>query len=509
MRVILINPPLDSVLAREKVNPVTAFLFYNSAPLGILYIAAVLERAGHTVSALDAAAEQLNVPEAVARVKLFQPDLIGITSTTVGFEGARRLAQGLKDEIPEVPVLLGGPHVSLLPEEAMTEASFDLGAIGEGEFTTLEVLEVLAGQRSLASVNGLVYREGDAWPRKINGTNPFKVRRPTEAISFIRTAPRANTTDMDSLPFPSRHLVSPDRYIPVPIDQHGMPKFTIISSRGCPHSCAFCQKANSGYRSFSTEYIVDEMEHLVRDFGAKDIAFVDSLFAHSKRRVEDICDEIIRRGLKVSWTCSSRVECVDKPLLQKMRQAGCWRTRFGIESGNNDVLSFISKGINKEQINNAITWANEVGLRPKAFFIVGHMPDTKETIEETIEFAKSIPLHDVTVQINTILPKTPQEEIWKKDGGKYGKIIDETFDDKNFWQPTFTPHGLSGDDLIYYHRKFYREFYFRPVTLWRHLSALRGLDDVRKYAQAAGLFAFLFFDRRLPEFSDAQAHTEP
>jgi radical SAM superfamily enzyme YgiQ (UPF0313 family) len=490
VRVIFINPPLDSVLGREKINPVTAFLFYNSAPLGILYLAAVLERRGDVVQAIDAAAEGLTAAETVARIRTFRPDLIGITSTTVGFEGAKLLASTLKSALPRIPVVLGGPHVSLLPNEAMATQAFDYGVVGEGDETIGELCEVIEGQRPIDKVLGLVFRR--------DGQLVFNPSRPW-------------VQELDKLPFPARHLLSPDLYTPVPIDQHGLPKFSIISSRGCPHSCAFCQKANSGYRSFSTRYIVDEMEHLVEDFGAKDIAFVDSLFAHSRRRVEAICDEILARPRlagKVSWTCSSRVECVDKPLLLKMKKAGCWRTRFGIESGNDDVLKFIRKGINKEQIRNAITWAAEAGLQPKAFFMVGHLPDSHETIRETIEFAKSIPLMDVTVQINTILPKTPQEEIWNREGEKYGKLVVESTDDKSFWQPTYIPHGLTPDDLVYYHRKFYREFYFRPITLWRHMQGIRSADDVMKYLKAARLFAFLFFDKKLPEWTEARSQVE-
>lgn len=490
MRVIFINPPLDSVLSREQINPVTAFLFYNSPPLGILYLAAVLERRGDKVAAIDAAAERLSVPETVARVKNFRPDLIGITSTTVGFEGAKLLAKGLKASMPEVPIVLGGPHCSLLPQEALATEAFDFGVVGEGDETIEELAQVIEHQRPIDKVQGLVWRkEGQ----------------------LVFNAPRPNVAELDKLPFPARHLLSPDLYTPVPIDQHGLPKYSIISSRGCPHSCAFCQKANSGYRSFSTKYIVDELEHLVEDFGAKDIAFVDSLFAHSRRRVEAICDEILARPKlrgRLSWTCSSRVECVDKPLLLKMKKAGCWRTRFGIESGNDDVLKFIRKGITKEQIRNAITWAHEAGLQPKAFFIVGHMPDTHDTIQETIALAKDIPLHDVTVQINTILPKTPQEEIWKKEGEKFGKMVAEKTDDKSFWQPTYVPHGLTPEDIVYYHRRFYREFYFRPVTLLRHLQGIKSGYDVKKYLSAARLFAFLFFDQKLPEWTDARSHLD-
>ena len=279
-----------------------------------------------------------------------------------------------------------------------------------------------------------------------------------------------------------------------------MPTYAMVTSRGCPHACAFCQKSRSGYRSHSPEYIVDEIEHLIRDFGVRDIAFVDSLFCANKRRVHAVCDEMIRRGVhkKVSWTCSSRVEVVDRPLLQKMHDAGCWRTRFGVESGSDQVLEFISKGITKEKIRSAITAAHEVGLRPKAFFMVGHMPDTRETIEETIEFAKSLPLHDVTVQINTLLPQTPQMEVWEREGSKWGRIVNTTTDEKSFWEPTFVPWGLEPEDLVELHRKFYREFYFRPVTIARHLEAIKTWRDGMKYVQASNLFSFLFFNSERP-----------
>jgi radical SAM superfamily enzyme YgiQ (UPF0313 family) len=178
-----------------------------------------------------------------------------------------------------------------------------------------------------------------------------------------------------------------------------------------------------------------------------------------------------------------------------MKDAGCWRTRFGVESGSDRVLDFISKGITKDKIRKAITNAHEVGLRPKAFFMVGHMPDTRESILETIEFAKSIPLHDVTVQINTLLPETPQMEIWKREGDKWGRVINETNSEKSFWEPTFVPWGLEADDIIELHRRFYREFYFRPVTLARHMEQLKSWRDVAKYVQAGQLFTFLFFNQ--------------
>ncbi|MGC6507767.1 MAG: B12-binding domain-containing radical SAM protein [Myxococcota bacterium] len=486
MRIVLINPPIDSVIENGNANPVTEFLFYNSAPLGILYIAAVLEQAGHTVSVIDAAAELLNVEKTTERVKEFEPDVIGLGSFTVTFETTRKLGQSLKDILPDVPIILGSYHVTLVPHEAMADECFDVGVLGEGEYTMLELVEHYAGDRSLEDIHGICYRVTDP-------TQP-------EGWRLHKTPTRAKFKELDELPFPARHLLPPNIYRPVPVDDHAFPKFAMITSRGCPHACAFCQKSRSGYRSHSATYVVDEIEHLVRDFGVRDIAFVDSLFCANKRRVHAICDEIIRRGLntKVSWTCSSRVEVVDKPLLQKMKDAGCWRTRFGIESGHDDVLDFISKGITQKKIREAITAADEVGLRPKAFFMIGHMPDTKDRILETIEFAKSIPLHDVTVQINTLLPETPQLEVWNREGYKWGRIVNTTTDEKSFWEPTFVPWGLEPEDLIELHRRFYREFYFRPITIKRHLSGIKTWRDVYKYAQAASLFSFLFFNQDRP-----------
>ena len=485
MRVLLINPPLDAVLRNGHVSPVTAFLFFNSAPLGLLYIAATLLEAGHQVDVIDAAAERLDVPGTVRRAEAFRPDVLGLGSTTVGFQSAVELAEALKGALPSVPVVLGGHHVTLLPDDAMAHRCFDIGVLDEGEHAMVELVEHYRGVKALEDVHGLVLLGDDG--------------------QLKRTPARAKFEDLDALPMPARHLIPPELYRPIPIDEHGLPKVAMITSRGCPHRCVFCQKAASGYRSHSVDRIVAEMEHVVRDLGAKDLAFVDSLFCVSKKRVWSICDEMIRRRIGISWTCSSRVEVVDQPLLQRMVDAGCWRTRFGIESGSVKVLDFISKGITKDMIRGAITAAHEVGLRPKAFFIVGHLVDDRDTVLETIEFAKSIPLHDITVQINTVLPRTRQSEIFAEHGDKYGRIISDSTDLTSFWEPTFVPWGLESSDLIELHRRFYREFYLRP-QIWRwHLGEIHTPRDVMKYLQAAGLFAFLTADKQLPDLSRLSA----
>ena len=172
-----------------------------------------------------------------------------------------------------------------------------------------------------------------------------------------------------------------------------------------------------------------------------------------------------------------------------MKEAGCWRVRIGIESGNEEILRFIKKEMSKEQIRRVVGWADEVGLQSKTFFMLGHCPDTRETMEETIQFALSLPSKDVTVQINTPLKGTEQYTLYKK----YGDLVSENPDDYSFFQPVFLPRGLTYGDLIRAQRRFYRRFYLRPIIWWRHLRHIRRFSDLRKYFRALKLLLHLFF----------------
>jgi radical SAM superfamily enzyme YgiQ (UPF0313 family) len=331
----------------------------------------------------------------------------------------------------------------------MRDPNFDLGVLGEGEHTMLEIVDAYRHgpptQLDLEKIQGICFRRADGTihqtPRR---------RRSRSSTAPVPGAPSAPAGSLQA---------DPDRRARVP-------KFSMISSRGCPFHCVFCQKAGSGYRMHSPAYVVDEMEHLVRDFGAQDIAFVDSLFTANRKRVEGICDEIERRGVKVSWTCSSRVEIVDKPILQRMKDAGCWRTRFGIESGSDRVLDFISKGITKERIRAAVTAADEVGLRPKAFFMVGHMPDDEASILETIDFAKSLPLHDVTCR-STRSSRHAAGAHLAQGGRQVGPPRAHVDRREELLGADVRAVGMEPEQLVSLHRKFYRDFYLRPTVLGR------------------------------------------
>ncbi|MFH1791619.1 MAG: radical SAM protein [Candidatus Omnitrophota bacterium] len=469
MKILLINPNIDARTG-QRLGPVARSLFYNSPPLGLCYIAAVLEREGHDVAVIDAAVEDLNAERLLKRVRACQPDIVGITTFTVSAYSARDIAAEIKRALPGAKIVFGGPHINSNMDDFAGNRAVDIVILGEGEVTFKELADAVGDGKSLEGVPGIAYKSGN---------------------SIIRTAPREYIKDLDILPFPARHLIPIKKYKPQPNDQRALPKMSVISSRGCPYSCIFCYKNifGSKYRSFSPAYIVREIQHLVREYGARDIAFVDSLFTPDKQRVRDIIREMRKANLNVSWTCAIRADIVDRDLLKEMKEAGCWRVRIGAESGSDEVLKFIRKGMTTAEIGSAVRWAHEVRLSPKAFFMIGHCTDTEKTVRETIDFALRIPLDDITVQLNTPLPGTYQYGLCRD----YGLMVSDDLSEFSFWEPVFVPKGLSGKFMMRAWRDFYKRFYLRPSVWFGHLRRIRGVPDIVRYVKALALLMYLFF----------------
>ncbi len=467
MRIILINPPLSLGTVR-KLGPIVKSLFYNSAPLGLCYLGAVLREENHIVKIIDAPVEGLSIDEVVKEVVKFKPDLVGLTTFTVSIYSCYELAKEIKNKLPRTKIIAGGPHITSNPDELLKHKELDLAVIGEGEITFKKLISMMKQGSAVENVRGIAYA--------IQGKLFF-------------SPPREYIADLDVLPFPARDLVPIDKYRPQPSDQKRLPKLSMITSRGCPYSCIFCDKSvfSNKYRSFSPKYIVQEMVHLVDSFRARDIAFVDSTFTFDKNRVYKITKEIKNANKDLTWTCSVRANVLDKELLSEMKSAGCWRVRMGIESGNEDVLRFIKKGLTKYQIRRVANWAYELDLEPKAFFILGHLIDTNETIKETIDFACSLPLKDITVQINTPFKNTAQYPLVEK----YGEMITRNFSRYSLWEPVFTPRNLSCEDLLYYYRQFYLRFYLQPKIWYRHMVKIKTFSDIVKYLK--GIKILLFF----------------
>jgi anaerobic magnesium-protoporphyrin IX monomethyl ester cyclase len=464
--IFLVNPPASDAQRRGPIKQLIRNLFFNSPPLGIAYVAAYLEREGFAVRLLDAGVEGLTIEETAARIIAEGPAILGVTATSNFYGNALNLARRVRAGLPSVFTVLGGPHGTSCADEVMEQGEFDAVVLGEGEITTSELVAAVVSGADLSTVAGIVYRDGG---------------------EVVRTPPRPLIKNLDDLPMPARHLLSLDKYIPQPNDGPFVPKQAMISSRGCPYQCTFCDHGTYGvtYRSFSPERIVAEMEELVVRYGAKDIAFVDSLFMVSKDRVRRIIAEMRRRNLTVHWTCTIRANVADRAVLEEMKAAGCWRVRIGIESGSERILDLIRKEVALKDIDAAVRVADELGLHPKAFFIIGHPGETRETILESIKLACRLPLTDITVQLNTPLPGAAQWET----AAEHGTFTSPDWTRYTFWEPIYIPEALTAKELDDLYRLFYRRFYYRPIIVRRHLRMIKDWRDLARVFRGVRVLA--------------------
>ncbi|MFC1514805.1 B12-binding domain-containing radical SAM protein [Candidatus Omnitrophota bacterium] len=464
MKILLVNPPLTREEIAGRMKKVINLL----PPLGIGYIAAVLEKAGFAVKILDCPPLRLSHADLGAFVQAEKPDIIGFTASTIAVHSAGRAAVNARSLSPESLLVIGGSHVSALPEETMSKGIFDVGVIGEGEQTFLQLaLRLRSGSRDFADIAGLIYHD--------------KGR-------FVRTESRTFAKDLDSLPFPALHLFPPlSKYYPMPGSVRKKPYVQVMSSRGCPYRCTFCDRATFGgkYRARSPQNVVDEIEMLIARFGVKEIKFNDDTFNVDEDRVVGICEEIIKRRLEIIWTCRIHARNVSVRLLKIMKHAGCWQIGFGIESGDRELLARLNKSLTLEQALLAVAWAKEADLNVKVSFMFGLPGETQATMARTITFAKTL-LADI-VNFHVFIP-FPGTEIFRRMDD-VGRILHRDYE--KYCQLNvppgvklpFLPQGLSEDDIRKASVRGHRSFYLRPSYLWRQLRQVRSFFDIWRYWQ--------------------------
>jgi anaerobic magnesium-protoporphyrin IX monomethyl ester cyclase len=360
----------------------------NSYPsLGLGYIAAVLEQDGHEVRIVDMGLRpSVTVEEELQPVYGFQPDLVGFTSMSTSHHSVERAAALIKEQIG-CRTLIGGPHATTLPELTLADPHFDFLIHGEGEEPARQLCRVLAaGSQDWDGILGLGYKTRDG-EVKINPEAPL-------------------IPDLDSLPYPARHLFDLDAY-PL-FDPAGQRMITVLSSRGCPYNCSFCFKGIVGrtYRHRSPDNVIGELQQCIERYGVRSFYFIDDLFTIDIKRLESFCDRLLEVGLDVRWQCLARVDRVTRPILDKMYKAGCREVHYGVESGNPDVLAATAKHVNLDQVRQAAQWTDEAGIRGKGYFILGLPGDNDKTIEDTISFAESLPLEEAMFSIATPFPGT-------------------------------------------------------------------------------------------------------
>lgn len=471
-KVYLLYPPISKM---ERYSSAVGSVGGEQIPLGIFYLASFLRENGYDVTVSDAEALNLTEEQIIEAIAHLSPDYIGISSTTVAFHRALGVARAIKERFPSIPIILGGPHVTSNVEHAMSFEDFNFGVIGEGEITLLELIGALSKGIPVNEVAGIAYRD-----------NSKKV---------VATPKREFIDNLDMLPFPAYDLIpNISLYTPPPSNYKTLPVINIITSRGCPNQCTFCDRNVFGrkYRERSAENVFAEIKYLWGKYHIREIAFVDDTFLISKKRVRDLFELLNKEGLRFPWTCMARINNVTFEFLQFLKENGCWNIAFGIESGDENILDVIKKNISLDAVRQVIDWCNKLQIKTKGFFIVGHPMDTIETIDKTIRFACSLKLDAVVVTINTPIPGSQQYA----EALTYGSLDTADWSQFNYWRPVFVPKGLTEDILLKKQKEFYLRFYLRPRIIMSYVKSFFGRGGVKRFRSIFKLFGYVFPEKQ-------------
>ncbi|MEI6632006.1 MAG: radical SAM protein [bacterium] len=447
-RILLIYPPNDPEVKKRGFN----YSIDDCQPLGLGYVAAALESSGYKIKVIDAKAEALSIDKIIKKVVEFNPAIIGLSVSTPDFYTAVSLARQIKAR-GDYPLVIGGRHISALPEETMEEGCFDYGVVGEGECTVVELAEAIlkADTSRIQQIKGIVFRNGP---------------------KITRTPPREQIEDLDTLSFPARHLFPSSEKYPYLFYNKSLSVTTIITSRGCSYRCTFCDHAVFGnrVRMRSIKNVVDEVEMLVRDYGISEINIIDDIFPLRRERVEEFGRQLRERGLKIPWICSARVDSIDPDMLKIMKDAGCWMVVYGIESSSQKILDVTNKNITAQKIEQAVRWTREAGIAAAGTLVFGLPGEDRMTIRDTMAFVKRLCLDRL---IFVIFLPLPGSEFYRrlseggelKNGREYRKEHDYYFPRRL----PFIAEDLTIDLLKKYRKKVYRDFYLRPSYIAKRL----------------------------------------
>jgi len=424
-RVTLVNP----------AAPAGAVMHWPFALLGLGYLAAVLEKNNFKVDVIDCQVQKLSLEEFKTEIAMRQPDVVGVTSSTLTYQSGLRLIKAAKGVCPKAITLAGGPHVTFWDNNALEECpDLDIVIRKEGENTIVELAQKIKEGKSYDNVLGITYRKDG---------------------KIVRTPDRPYIEDLDSLPFPARHLWPMEKF------NEYEDVMYLAMSRGCVYWCEFCctvRMHGRQYRMRSAKNVVDELEVLYKNYGKTKFTFCDDAFTVDKEKVKDICNEIHKRNLKIEWNCGTRVDMLTKDLLVIMKEAGCVSVWFGVESGTQQMLDAMKKGITPELTIEVLGWVREVGLKPVPNVILGFPGETKKTAWDTIKFIEKVAPEAVGFyNVATPFPGTPLYDLVKEKG--WLRVTD--FDKYDTTRPTFETPQLSMKELGKLREGAFHHYYLR------------------------------------------------
>lgn len=358
-------------------------------PIGTAYLGAAADNAGYEIALIDGGL--WGIPQIIKQAKSFSPEVIGVTCWTIQRETVWKLCAALQQELPKAFLIMGGPHATIFPEHIFKKTQASIVVIGEGEATFRELLDVFANRRDLKNVKGIALRNPD---------NTVYYTEPRTPIENLDTISRPFYTGFDCFAF-SNYSGFPS--LP-------RPTAPIISSRGCVFNCTFCGSVaywGKRWRYRSADNVLEEIEWLIKDMRANSLFFFDDNLPVNKKRIFAICEGMIQKRLRFPWACCSHVKMIDKDLLKLMKESGCVSIDFGVESGSEKILHNINKKQTRQDIEKAFALTHEIGIKPRAYLMVGNPGEDETTIDETIDMiGRIVPDRSIGAAILWLLPGT-------------------------------------------------------------------------------------------------------
>lgn len=435
-------------------------------PLGILSIAGVSIKRGFDVKICDASTLGIDSEEFRQYLKNEGFDVIGLGNCYTALAHiVFATAKICRDALPHCKIVLGGIHPTLFPRqtlEACPEADFVV--YGEGEYTFRELLEFIEnGRNDYENIKGIIFKKDG---------------------SLHHNPPRPVIEDLSELPALMFDLLPVERYVPPPSNYRRLPTYGLLVQRGCPYACVYCDSRVHGkkVRHDNIEKIISEIRYLVDKYGMKGILFHDSAFTVNMDFAKKLCQRIIDEGFDLSWTCYTRVDRVDPELLSLMKRAGCWGVAFGLESGNEESLKLIRKGVTLKQNIEGVKMAKKARLQVIGSFILCLPGEDERMVKNTIKFAKKLKLDTVVFFLPVPFPGTELYDVCKKDGGLAENI---RWEDYRQWMdqtnPLYVNPKIGKDRMVQLYNYAVRSFYLSPLTILRFLSHIRSFSDFNKY----------------------------
>lgn len=453
MRIACVFNPFKYKLHEENLKIVQRY-FGLFPPLSMAWVCAIAEKAGHDTLLIDARTLRLTKEDVLDRLEEWKPDILGFMMTTYMFRETLEWIQFLKKNL-KIPVVIGGYNLKVYPKESVSVDGPDYGCYNSAYDTIPNLLSELEGQRRFQDVPGLIYKE--------NGQ--------------VKMTPYDNDPKFDDYPNPARHLLPNDLYAEFTTERKN---FTVmVTSKGCPNACLFCEAGHTAHNPRSPETVLNEIKECYTKYNIREIDFFDYDFCIDRKRVEAICDGIIKDDIDIAWACRTRVDYVDESLLRRMKEAGCSRIYFGIESGIQEMLDRLNKGISLQQIRNSIEATKGVGIKALGFFLVGSPGETRESFRSTVKFAKSLKLDYVQFSKLTAKPLTPYwRQMVRNTGFDYWReYILGNVEERPLPRPWTS---LTNEEIDSLTKKAYLLYHCRPMFLLSHTLQVKSWTEFKR-----------------------------